>query len=177
MEISKLKSLLSYNPDDGKLTWNFRPDARSQFNGRYAGKEAFTSCSTNGYRQGEIFDKGYLAHRVAWAIHYGEWPKGEIDHINGIRDDNRIKNLRDVSRIENGQNLRLKKNNSSGYCGVSFHKQTGKWRARVKCNWKEIHLGLFDTPEKANEVVNEARVNLNFFESHGDKKEAPLYES
>ena len=101
-----LRHRLEYDPETGKMRWknpahNLRGRALSIWKSRYLGKEAFTATMPRGYRQGRIDRVAYLAHRVAWALHYGSWPDGVIDHINGCTADNRIENLRDVSQAEN----------------------------------------------------------------------------
>jgi HNH endonuclease/AP2 domain len=89
-------------------------------------------------------------------------PPGKVvDHINGDSLDNRVENLRVCSQIENGHNRsRLNKNNSSGVRGVSFHKASGKWRAFIRVDRKQIHLGLFDNKSDAEKAVESYRNNL-----------------
>lgn len=111
-----LRQLLRYEPETGKLFWlergpkwfSDKPVGQQHnanaWNAKYAGKEAFTSVGFNGYRQGSVFRQGMNLHRVAWAIHHGEWPD-HIDHINRDRLDNRICNLRSVTKAENAKNL------------------------------------------------------------------------
>ena len=130
--IDTLRKLLRYEPETGKLFWLIRTadlfndgyrsaaGTCANWNAKYAGKEALTSLNGNGYRQGFIFNKHFVAHRVAWALHYGVWPENEIDHINHDRADNRILNLRDVSRRENSINSKPSANNTSGFNGVHF---------------------------------------------------------
>lgn len=105
-----------------------------------------------GYFQGEVSGKFYLVHRVAWLLHYGEWPKGDIDHINGITTDNRIENLRVVTMAENQQNRTLACKSQSGIRGVDFQKREGKWRARIKAYGKPILLGMYETKEEARDA-------------------------
>lgn len=83
-----------------------------------------------------------LEHRLVWLMHHDEWP-AEIDHINGIRDDNRIENLRLVTRADNMRNSRRRKDNTSGVMGVSWHSATGKWRAYIGGQDGPLHLGMF----------------------------------
>lgn len=105
-----------------------------------------------GYRVISIRNNPYLAHRLAWLYVHGEWPT-TIDHINGIRDDNRIENLRSVTNQVNQQNLkRAQKNSSTGFLGVISHRNRRgkKFSARIHCNGKFTHLGYFSTPEEAH---------------------------
>ena len=136
MNINELKSLLSYEPDTGVIRWI------AKGKGRIKKKEAGTLLHS-GYAGICIGPKRWQSHRIAWALHYGEWPKDQIDHINGIRTDNRICNLREASNNQNGKNLGLSKANTSGFKGVCFDKQTGKWRAFIKVNFKLINIGRF----------------------------------
>lgn len=136
MNINELKSLLSYEPDTGVIRWI------AKGKGRIKKKEAGTLLHS-GYAGICIGPKRWQSHRIAWALHYGEWPKDQIDHINGIRTDNRICNLREASNAQNGKNLGLSKANTSGHKGVCFDKQTGKWRAIIKVNFNQINIGRY----------------------------------
>ena len=136
MNINELKSLLSYEPDTGVIRWI------AKGKGRIKKKEAGTLLHS-GYAGICIGPKRWQSHRIAWALHYGEWPKDQIDHINGIRTDNRICNLREASNAQNGKNLGLSKANTSGHKGVCFDKQTSKWRAIIKVNFKQINIGRY----------------------------------
>lgn len=161
-----LRELLRYEPDTGQLFWRERP--RSLFtldrefrrwNGRYAGKPASYRRGT-GYLGLFVFRRGFSAHRIAWAMHHDEWPVGDIDHINGDREDNRICNLRDVTRSENCRNAKLSKANKTGAIGVTYRR--GKWRASM-----HIHLGLFDTLEAAVAARKEAEARFGYHPNHG----------
>lgn len=94
----------------------------------------------------------------------------QIDHINHYRIDNRIENLRLVSANENGKNQSYCKANKSGFNGVSWHSVAKKWRARLKVEGKEIHIGLFDSPELASMAIEREKINRGFHENHGKKK-------
>lgn len=157
-----LRDLLRYEPETGRLYWKARP--REMFgtehhwktwNTRFADKEAMTA-NTLGYLCGNINYVRHQAHRVAWAIYYGEWPEGDIDHINLIRSDNRISNLRLATKSENLRNIRRFSSNTSGYKGVSLHKKTGRWVARISTGTKYKHLGLFDDKEDARAAYMDA---------------------
>lgn len=132
-----LKSLLTYDPETGVFT-------NRTFRGLRAleGTEA-GNITSNGYIDVTIRKRKYKAHRLAWLYMYGEWPKNNIDHINRIKTDNRISNLRDVTQAENGRNKSTHKNNTSGVTGVDYHK--GQWRARIRVNRKSLHLGYYAT--------------------------------
>ena len=103
-----------------------------------------------------IDGNGYQAHRLAWSLHYQEMPSQDIDHINGIKTDNRICNLRLVTVRQNQYNQRKPRiDNKSGYLGVTVYKD--KWMASIKINSKTKHLGYFSTPQEANEAYINAK--------------------
>ena len=111
--------------------------------GKFIGKHG--KCigykNTRGYLTVDWNKKSYRANRLAWFIYYKKWPTNEIDHINGIRDDNRISNLRDITHRENCRN---KERHINGEIpGCSFNKKMKKWRAYYIVNGKQIHLGYF----------------------------------
>lgn len=111
--------------------------------------------------------KIYKAHRVAWTIFHGQPPIGEIDHINHQKCDNRIENLRDVPSVDNARNLGVSSQNRSGVVGVSFHKKENKWRARIKVDQKEQHLGYFSTMKEAIQARQFAEELYGFHFNHG----------
>lgn len=172
-----LRQLLRYEPDTGKLYWRSRPvsffkdryrsaeGCAANWNSRWAGKEAFTARMRHGHLQGRVEYRAYLAHRVAWAIHYGEWPKGEIDHINHDAGDNRIANLRDVTHAQNMQNQSFRRNNSSGITGVI--RMGDKWVARLRHGGRFLYLGRFACVEDAVAARKAAEVRLGFHANHG----------
>lgn len=172
IEPSLLRELISYDPETGSMTWRAReqkyfPDSRAWkiWNARYAGS-AVTS-RVRGYCRIRVMGKALFAHRVAWAIYYGRWPKDQLDHINGITDDNRIANLRDVSNAENSRNSKKPANNKSGRVGVNQVKATGHWRAEIGYNGLRLHLGCFATFEEACAARAAAERDFGFSPIHG----------
>ena len=139
----RLKSLLTYDPDTGEFRWRV-----NRTGGVKAGDQA-KAKDCHGYGRIKLDGRVYKAHRVAWMYVYGEWPPAHIDHINRVRDDNRIANLRAVSHAENNQNRSADKRNTSGYTGVYFNKPSRKWQASISVNGKLRSLGYFDTKEDA----------------------------
>lgn len=107
------------------------------------------SVRKDGYTNIRIKGKNFLRHRLCWFLYHGKWPKGQIDHINTDKKDDRISNLREATQKENTRNMSIHKDNSTGYKGVSICNRTGKFRARINVNRKEVHLGRFDTAEEA----------------------------
>jgi hypothetical protein len=172
IDIETLRQLIRYDPETGKLHWNFRDasyfSSKTQYkvwNKRFAHKEAFTADCGIGYRQGAVLGVGLKAHRVCWALYYGEWPENQIDHINHDRADNRIVNLRNVTVSENCRNRSRPSNNVSGYIGVSAHGE--KWVARLKMDGVDHYLGLFSTIEDAVAARRKANSQNAFHQNHG----------
>lgn len=171
LPVETLLQLLRYEPETGKLIWLTRPRSFfstdgecKRWNGRYAGKEAFT-VSSYGYLDGYVLRKMHRAHRVAWLMHYGSEPNGSIDHINGNRQDNRVNNLRVVTACENARNSAPKSTNTSGVIGVSPFK--GRWRATITANGKQIHLGIFADLATAAAVRKAAEIAHGYHPNHG----------
>ncbi|PSH64745.1 hypothetical protein CU103_12440 [Phyllobacterium sophorae] len=165
-----LKQQLDYNGTTGEFTWkerpteNFATEAASKiWNKRFAGNVAGT-ISSGGYISISVNGRPYRAHRLAWLFVTGEWPEDDIDHKNGIRDDNSWSNLRPATRAENQQNRTKRVDNKSGYIGVTWYKPTGKWNAQIKVGGKKKSLGLHDHPEPAYEAYLAAKVNLHTFQ-------------
>ncbi len=121
------------------------------------------SLAGGGYKSIHIGGKRILTHRAIFIYHNGEIGKGLlIDHINGDTKDNRIENLRAVSRSQNNQNSKIGVNNKSGAIGVHFLKQGQKWRAEITSNGKKQHLGVFSDKDEAIKARKEAEIKYNF---------------
>lgn len=149
----EFSKFLTYNPQSGVLTW---------VKGCQSGKEA--GCVTKkGYRVVTLNYIQYMAHVIAWILHYGEVRPQMLDHINGVKDDNRIDNLRLSDDVTNQQNRGKPKNNTSGYKGVCWCVQTQKWQAIIKADGKRLHLGRYLTKEQAYQAYCNAA-----FKFHGD---------
>ena len=154
MDIDKLKQYIDYNPDTGILTWKA---SQHQLSNRLkVGGECGSNVDSRGYKRVCFMGKQYRAHRVAWALHYGQEPVDQIDHINGNRIDNRICNLRLATNTENSRNSGLAKNNTSGVTGITWHKQCNKWVAQITVNRKNHNLGLYVDKDEAIKVRKEA---------------------
>jgi len=97
----------------------------------------------------------------------GAWPPDQIDHVNGVRTDNRIENLRSVTHAENGRNQAIPRNNTSGVMGVARRTRGKKWHAQIKVGGKQIHLGSFDDKDEAIAARAAADIEHGFHENHG----------
>lgn len=148
-----LNNILEYDKETGKIYWKHRPDYPKKWNTRFAGKEAFTARMGEGnkYLYGAINYKNYYAHRVIWKIINNEDPI-QIDHINGIKYDNRIENLRSVTISQNQRNRPISKNNTSGYNGVNWHPTAKKWTVRTSDGYFGLFINIEDAIAKRKEI-------------------------
>lgn len=149
MPVDELRALVGYDPETGRFWWNVTRNSRAQ-----AGTEPRYRTG-EGYIQFMIARKLCSAHRIAWYLTFEEWPPNYIDHINGIRDDNRIANLRLATGFQNMANAAwLNRKSSSGFRGV--YRNGKKWQAQIRGgadNRHRICLGSFTSPEEAYEAV------------------------
>jgi HNH endonuclease len=148
----RLRQLLSYDPETGIFRWRVQPNSRVPV-GAVAG-----CVESSGYRRIRIDGRLYLAHRLAWLYVHGECPAGEIDHINGVKDDNRIVNLRPATDAQNRWNIDRHKNNKSGFKGVArdSRRLARPWKAGITVNGRRIRLGQFRTAEEASAAYEAA---------------------
>lgn len=153
---------LEYDPSSGLLYWK-KPRSNRVKCGSIAG-----TVNDQGYRIIVLDDNDHRAHRLAWLLVYGEWPSGEIDHRNGVRNDNRIGNLRVATRSQNVHNTRKRRNNQSGFKGVNFQPDCNKWRAAITFNGLIRHIGLFeDKADAAAAYLAEAKKLFGEFANGG----------
>ena len=136
---ARLKELLNYDPETGIFTRKTTPGGTAK-KGNAAG-----APHGDGYLSIMVDRKNYLIHRLAWFYIHEYLPEHDIDHLNGIRDDNRICNLREVSRSCNLQNQRIYSNNTSGFPGVCWHKRDKKWTVKIRTRGKRKSLGYYQT--------------------------------
>ncbi len=162
------KNILNYNHETGIFTRAVNRSNSSSI-GEIAGH-----FSNEGYNRISVTVKGdsrlLLAHRLAWFIHYGEIPKGVVNHINHIKSDNRIVNLESVNQSQNQWDRVVNKNNTSGYTGVTWCKVNSKWSSRIRHKGERINLGYFRCPKEAYiSYLNKAK------ELRGDSYREPKY--
>lgn len=158
--MKNLSDLLSYR--DGKLFWKVKPSIRTN-----AGDRAGYSHK-DGYRRMSLRGKPALEHRVIWELHNGPIPEGmQVDHINHIRDDNRIENLRLVTGKDNSRNQKLSKLNTSGCTGVQFNREINKWLARIVVDGRVKTIGYFETFDEAKTARLARQAKEKFHYNHG----------
>ena len=162
-DIDLLSAILDYNKDTGDFTYK-----KSQWIGRKRNESGLVGYhDKDGYLIFSTLGTTKKLHRVAWLFVNKSYPKGQIDHINGVRDDNRICNLRDVSMSENSKNRRVCSNNNSGMMGVCWHKEKGKWHARITNKGKVTHIGYFKNIDDAFKARKEHEIKNEFHKNHG----------
>jgi hypothetical protein len=168
-----LKSLLNYDKDTGLFFWKNRPEsffkskrAYVQWNKRYADKLAGTTKNDSGYVIISINKELFRAHRLAWMFVYGTMPTNQIDHINGVRNDNRLGNLRDTKQGENHKNKRLLSTNKTGYHGITMH-TSGKYRVKAWSKNVQYNLGYYLKIDDAIAARKKFEAENGYHQNHG----------
>jgi hypothetical protein len=140
----RLREVLQYDEETGVFTWK-TDISRNVKAGSIAG-----STNDLGYVLIGIDGRHYYGHRLVWLYRTGFFPKWQIDHINGVRNDNRAVNLREATSSQNNINKRKREGSASDLKGAYFHRRVGKWTTNIRMQGKVMHLGYFDTPEEAH---------------------------
>jgi len=159
---SQLKSLLHYNQDTGLFTWLNNIKHHGKTKGKIAGY-----TNPLGYTLISIKGKTYHAHRLAWLYIYGEIPN-IIDHIDHNPTNNKIDNLRNTDTRGNMKNCSMNIKNTSGFTGVHFDKQYGKWRAMIRVNSKKVSLYSGNSKEDAIIARKKANIKYGYHKNHGE---------
>lgn len=139
----RLRQLLDYDPETGLFRWKNPTSVRVKVG------DVADTLNSEGYLRVGIDGKRYRAHRLAHLYMTGEFPENDVDHINGIRTDNRWSNLRPATRSQNLMNHPRKSNNTSGVKGVYWYERDGKWEVSITVSYKRYYLGRFDTLAEA----------------------------
>jgi hypothetical protein len=161
-----LKDILSYAPETGVFTWLIAPSQRTKV-GMVAG-----GISTKGYRKIRVGGARCSASRIAFLYMTGRHPKGQVDHVNGVRSDDRWENLRECTNGENQCNSGVRKDSGTGFKGVKLGQS--RYIARISKNGKRHYLGSFSTPEEAHKVYCEAADRLHGeFKNYGPTQNSP----
>lgn len=158
---SVLKDLLHYDPNTGMFKWITPPL------GRFKSREFAGGIDGDGYWKIKVCGSHHRAHRLAFLYMNGAMPDQEVDHINGVRTDNRWENIRLVSGSENAKNKCLQKNNKSGITGVFWDHRKNKWTSKIMVNRTTIKLGDYTLFSKAVDARKRAEKNYGFHENHG----------
>ena len=164
LRYEEVAKLFTYDREAGVLYWRIR-------NGNHTRRNYVAGSikgDNDGYRHVRIKGKTYKEHRIIMMLCFGHIPENaEIDHINHVRNDNRMVNLRFVTRRENQRNQSLSSKSTTGVTGVTFYKNRNKYRAQIEVNRETIYLGMFDTLEGAAEARRQADKEFNFNNNHG----------
>lgn len=150
-----VNSILLYEKDTGVLRW------RNQQSNRVKPNSVAGSINSEGYVCLDIRARPYRAHRIIWLMEYGNFPNGQIDHIDGNRANNRLENLREVSNKQNQENKKTMAKSVSGHKGVTWHSRDKVWQARIGHNMKSKHLGSFRNVEDAISAYKEAALQIH----------------
>lgn len=154
----KLNEVFQYNVD-GSFT------VKIKIGYRVVGQILSGSIDSYGYARLRVSGKQYIFHRLVWIYHHGDIPKThQIDHINGIKHDNRIENLRLATIAENAQNVNKRTDNSSGCIGVSWYKPLQKWRVQIQVHKRKLHLGYFNTKIEASDTYLKFKSEFHKFQ-------------
>lgn len=148
----QLRELLHYDPETGIFVWRSKVSWGIKI-GDIAG-----TIEKSGYKVITFKKSLYKAHRLAWLYIHDKWPKDQIDHANGIRNDNRLVNLREATRAENAQNAGSRKGRDKASRGTSYKEDCNKWQAEIQVSGCRKYLGIFDTQEEAHKAYVAAKL-------------------
>ena len=163
LEYREALELFRYDYETGVLYWRRRVNSRVPKT-----LEAGTQRKLSGYLTVSVHGRDYSVHRIVMLMCYGFYGEGlEVDHINHVRNDNRLVNLRFVTHGENMRNKSVSSKSTTGVTGVSFLKARKKYIAQIGVNRKLIYLGMFETLEEAAAARAEANLKFNFHANHG----------
>ena len=158
LDWNTLVSILDYNVNTGVFTNKITRSNRAKI-----GEVAGNTDSANPSKYSDIWLEGkhYAAHRLAWFYCFKEWPTHYLDHIDGNKSNNALDNLREATNNENKYNIKIRKDNSAGYKGVSLDRRCGRYRAYITFNKKQKSLGYYNTAEEASEAYKKAAKELH----------------
>ena len=159
-----VNSVLNYDPDSGHFTWCSKHHSKRVVVGSRAGY----LHKASGYREVALFGRTYKEHILAWFVHYGCWPSGEVDHVDHVRDHNWITNLEDKSHAQNARNKARLTNTVSGMQGIWFNKKRDRWVAEIRMNGKKVWQKSFRYQTDALEARRIKLIELGFHENHGN---------
>jgi hypothetical protein len=155
-ELNVLKEYLHYNPDTGDFIWVKSPAYFLQ-----TGNIAGHISKSTGYSIVKLKGIKYKAHKLAWLFSYGTWPKSKIDHIDCIKHNNILSNLREVTDSQSSCNIKRNSLNSSGVKNIGWHKGSNRWRVRIAVKGKPAYCGYFSSLEEAEKIAIAKRIELH----------------
>lgn len=161
-----VRQYFDYDPSTGVMKRTCKPDRW----GNILPHDYEPSSISSGYRTANFKGKVYKIHRLIWLYVYGNFPENDLDHINGDRLDNRLCNLRSVTRSQNTQNRGVGKNNKTGCIGVNWESNVGKYRVRISVNGERKCLGFFTDLTEAVKTRKEAEHKYGFHENHNERE-------
>jgi hypothetical protein len=147
LDFTDVSERIAYDALLGTFTWKVRASQAVK-----AGDAAGWICPVHGYRKIRLHGKDWHANKIAILLTSGAWPASDVDHINGDQADDRLANLRVVTHQQNMWNTKVRADSHSGLKGAFLDSRSGKYRSAIKVNGKRLHLGTFDTAEKAHEA-------------------------
>lgn len=157
---ARLRELLSYDPETGVFTWRI---TRNKCKAMCSAGCVAGALRPDGYISIGIDFDIHMAHRLVWLYISGEWPTDQLDHINGNRSDNRLKNLREATSAINNQNRRTISDSKKGVgrLGVNWRPEKGKYRATIQSKGISMHIGYFDSEEAAHSAYLDAKRRIH----------------
>ncbi|MFB6349684.1 HNH endonuclease signature motif containing protein [Moraxella marmotae] len=159
----RLQQYLRYDEQSGEFTWIKRPSKNIHLHTR-----AGTLDKSSGYRSITLFGKRYLEHRLVWLYVHGEMPKHQIDHINQIRDDNRLSNLRHITKAENQRN-KTRRTSRLDEIGIWWCKRRKRYIAEISLNGKKVYQKSFTDIDEAIKARKQKSLELGFHDNHGSQ--------
>jgi len=162
LTVERLRERVNYDANTGIMTLKTKPikGGRTPIGG------AMGSVHPKGYLYLNLDGRRYLVHRLVWMYVYGEWPDS-VDHINHVRSDNRLANLRNIPGHENQKNMKLGAKNASGVPGISWSATRNKWEVYITSKRNRVSLGRFADFFEAVCTRKSAELALNFHPNHG----------
>ena len=160
-----IAKVLKYDPISGTLVWISNLHSKRVVPGSRAG----CLVKGTGYRTISLFGRSYPEHILIWFIYYGVWPSGQIDHENQVRDDNRISNLRDITKAENARNRSRNPHSKLGEHGIWFNSRTNRYVAEITMNGKKVYQKSFVDIDEAIIQRKAKSLELGFHENHGSQ--------
>jgi hypothetical protein len=155
LDYDKANQLLQYDPSSGIIYWK----VANKYSRILEGSVAGCLDKRDGYIRVRVGGMKYLAHRLGWLLHTGYWPKDQLDHIDGVRSNNKLENLRECTNAENQQNSKKRKDNTTGYVGVIWMPKNKKYQATFAGHY----LGLYKTAEGAYQAYLDAKIKNHKF--------------